>query len=99
MEMKVSEKIDSTHMPLELSIKMSDSQSVNQESEDSHHLKAPSVTLKWMEELSRQYLENLRSSDTRAKLQDAINMTDTEVDEAFAMLTKLLWENAKCMVS
>ena len=50
-----------------------------------------------MEELSQQYLENLRSSDTQTKLQDAINMIDTEVDEALAMFAELLWENAKCM--
>ena len=40
-----------------------------------------------MEELSQQYLENLRFSDTEVKLQDAINMIDTEVDEALAMFT------------
>ena len=48
-----------------------------------------------MEELSEQYLGNLPSSETRAKLQDAINMIDTEVDEALAMFTELLCENTK----
>ena len=60
-------------------------------------MKAPAVRLKWKDELAQQYQQNLLSADAQAKLKDAIRMIDIDINEALAMFSEILWENAKCM--
>ena len=95
--MRIAERIDSSHMPLELTIQKSELQTDDEvECRQLPH-ESSCCKIKVEDELAQQYQQHLLSADTQAKLKDAISMIDIEINEALAMFTEVLWENAKCM--
>ena len=100
MNLDILDAIDSDHLPVELSIRMdvSDPHPLNSNCHEQKNKKVTMKKLVWQKEKEHEFIENMRLNENVVKLNSALMVMETNIDDAVVHFNDFVKSPATCMI-